>query len=68
MKYKSPKNVLELGTAIGYSSLFFSDYILPGGKITTFERDENYYEIAKKNIKNAGKEDKPERQHNIQKS
>ena len=57
MKYKAPKNILELGTAIGYSSLFFSEYILPGGKITTFERDEDYYDIAMRNIKNAGKED-----------
>ena len=56
MKYKAPENVLELGTAIGYSSLFFSDYILPGSRITTFERDENYYAIAKENIKKAGKE------------
>ena len=53
MKYKQPKNVLELGTAIGYSSLFFSDYIDQHGTITTFERDEFYYNIAQANIKKA---------------
>lgn len=58
MKYKAPANVLELGTAIGYSSLFFSDYIALNGHITTFEREEEYYRIAADNIKKAGKEDK----------
>ena len=33
LKYKAPKNILELGTAIGYSSIFFSGYIKNGGKI-----------------------------------
>ena len=53
LKYKPPVNILELGTAIGYSSLFFSDYVLPGGKIITFEREEEYYNIAIENIKRA---------------
>ena len=57
LKYKAPKNILELGTAIGYSSIFFSDYIIPGGKITTLEREDDYYAIALENIKKAGKED-----------
>ncbi len=57
LKYKPPKNILELGTAIGYSSIFFSDYILPGGKITTLEREQDYYEIASGNIQKSGKAD-----------
>ena len=57
LKYKAPKNILELGTAIGYSSIFFSDYILPGGKITTLEREDDYYTLATANIKKAGRED-----------
>ena len=56
LKYKAPKNILELGTAIGYSSIFFSDYILPGGKIITLEREDDYYNLAISNIKKAGKE------------
>ncbi|MBQ6894597.1 MAG: O-methyltransferase [Clostridia bacterium] len=56
LKYKAPKNILELGTAIGYSSIFFSDYILPGGKIITLEREDDYYNLAMSNIKKAGKE------------
>jgi len=31
MKYKQPGNMVELGTAIGYSSLFFSEYIKKDG-------------------------------------
>lgn len=57
LKYKAPKNILELGTAIGYSSIFFSGYIQSGGKITTLEREDDYYAIATENIKKAGKED-----------
>lgn len=56
LKYKPPKNIIELGTAIGYSSLFMSDYLSSGGHIITFEREKDYYEIAKSNIKRAGKE------------
>ena len=33
-----PKNILEIGTAVGYSSIFMSNYLAPGGKITTLER------------------------------
>lgn len=57
LKYKAPKNILELGTAIGYSSIFFSKYILEGGYITTLEREDDYYEIALSNIKKAEKQD-----------
>lgn len=57
LKYKAPKNIVELGTAIGYSSIFFSHYIQPGGKIITLEREKEYYDIACANIKRCGKED-----------
>ena len=60
LKYKKVKNIVELGTAIGYSSLFFSQYIEPDGKIITFEREKEYYDIAMKNIEDMGKEDKIE--------
>ena len=60
MKYKQPGNIVELGTAIGYSSLFFSDYIKSDCKIITFEREQEYYDIAQKNIALAGKENKIE--------
>jgi len=57
LRYKSPANIVELGTAIGYSSLFFSQYIKDGGKIITFEREKEYYDIAMSNISKMGKSD-----------
>ncbi|MBM7855519.1 putative O-methyltransferase YrrM [Desulfohalotomaculum tongense] len=49
------KNVLEIGTAIGYSTLWLAKAVLPrGGKITTLEINEPRYEAAKKNFKAAG--------------
>ncbi len=50
IKLKNVKNVLEIGTAIGYSSIgmALSD---PNLKITTIERDEKRYLEAIKNIK-----------------
>ena len=57
LEYKRPYRILEVGTAIGYSSLLFSEYLLPGGEIYTLEKDEKYAAIARENIKCAGKED-----------
>ena len=50
IKENNIKNVLEIGTAIGYSAIkiaLVDDYI----KITTIERDETRYNEAIKNIK-----------------
>lgn len=48
-KHHNPKNVLEIGTAYGYSAfLILSNCYC---KITTIELDQNKVEIAKKNIK-----------------
>ncbi|MBU1020930.1 MAG: O-methyltransferase, partial [Firmicutes bacterium] len=44
------KHVLEIGTAIGYSSIQMA---LSGCKVTTIERDEKMVELAKKNIETA---------------
>lgn len=55
MQYKRPEYIVELGTAIGYSSIFFSKYIPEHGKIITFEREADYYELAKENIAAANK-------------
>ena len=57
LDFKRPKRILEVGTAIGYSSIFFSEHIKKGGEIITLEKDENYAAIARENIKKAGKED-----------
>ena len=46
-----PNAILEIGTAVGYSAICFSKYLLDGGIIDTIERDHDRVEEAKKNIK-----------------
>ncbi|MDO4534799.1 MAG: O-methyltransferase [Clostridium perfringens] len=47
---KEPKKILELGTAIGYSSILMSRASKKECKITTIERNEEMVSLAKKNI------------------
>ena len=57
IKENNIKNILEIGTAIGYSAIkmcLVSDDI----KVTTIERDEERYNIAIKNIKEFKLEDR----------
>lgn len=53
---QKPKKILELGTAIGYSSILMN--IASNGKsiITTIEREKDMIDIAKKNIQDYGLE------------
>lgn len=53
---KQPTKILEVGTAIGYSSILFSGFLKPDGVIDTIERNEEMIELARKNIKLAGKQ------------
>ena len=58
LKNNPPKRILEIGTAVGYSAMCFSEFLSEGGKIDTIERDEERIEQAKINIKNVGVEEK----------
>ena len=51
------KNILEVGTAIGYSAIMMT-LCGPNIKVTTIERDEQRYLEAIKNIKKIGLEDR----------
>ena len=57
---QKPKEILEIGTAVGYSAMLMSEFLEEEGKITTIERFPYMSEIAKKNIKRASLEDKIE--------
>ena len=48
---KRPEKILEIGTAVGYSAMCFSEYLKDGGKIDTIERNRFMYDEALKNIK-----------------
>ena len=58
LKEVKPTKILEIGTAVGYSAMCFSEYLQEGGSIDTIERDEERITEAKINIKNVGVEDK----------
>ena len=58
LKDKKPKKILEIGTAVGYSAICFSQYLAEGGVIDTIEREEQRVIEAKENIKKAEVEDK----------
>lgn len=47
---KRPKRILELGTAIGYSSMIMCHCVNKNVKITTIERDNSMVAIARSNI------------------
>ena len=55
---KHPKEILELGTAIGYSAILMSECC--DAKITTIENYEKRIPIARDNFKKAGKQDQIE--------
>lgn len=55
---KKPNGILELGTAIGYSSILMSLSSNGKSNITTIERDKAMIEIAAKNIEKYGFRDK----------
>ncbi len=57
LKLKNPKEILEVGTAIGYSSIVMAS-TLDSCKITTIERREDMIELAKENIEKAKMSDR----------
>lgn len=58
LKEKKPSRILEIGTAVGYSAICFSEYLQEDGIIDTIERDEDRMLQAKENIKKAEVENK----------
>lgn len=52
-----PRNILEVGTAVGFSALLMSEYAPEGCRITTIEKYEKRIPVAKENFRRAGKED-----------
>ncbi|GAA3651230.1 O-methyltransferase [Asaccharospora irregularis] len=56
LKMKKPKRILEVGCAIGYSSIFFATVAGDDVEVITVERSEKMIEKAKNNIKLSGLE------------
>lgn len=58
LKEKPPQKILEIGTAVGYSAMCFSEFLKEKGLIDTIERDEERVKQAIENIKKVGVEEK----------
>lgn len=52
------KRILEIGTAVGYSAICFSEFLGKDGKIDTIEREKERVKEARENIKKVGIEEK----------
>ena len=58
LKNNKPKRILEIGTAVGYSAICFTQILEEDGIIDTIERDTKRVKEARENIKKAEVEDK----------
>ena len=58
IKNNPPKRILEIGTAVGYSAICFSEFLSENGVIDTIEREVERVKEAKINIKEVGVEEK----------
>ncbi len=55
---KKPKEILEIGCAVGFSAMLMSSFLQDGGKLTTIDRYPKMIEKAKANFLKMGYEDK----------
>ncbi len=58
LEKNKPNKILEIGTAVGYSAICFSEFLNENGKIDTIERDLGRVKQARENIKLTEVEDK----------
>lgn len=58
LKEVKPKRILEIGAAVGYSAMCFSEYLEENGEIDTIERDEERIKEAKMNFEKVGVKNK----------
>jgi len=58
LKEIKPERILEIGTAVGYSAMCFTNFLSENGVIDTIERDEERVKQARENIKKVEVEDK----------
>ena len=54
LKEINPRRILEIGTAVGYSAMCFTEFLGENGKIDTIEREADRVKEARENIKKVG--------------
>ena len=57
VKMNQPMKILEVGTAVGFSSLYMHKFQPEGGTVVTIERNEGRIKRAKENFSRAGVKD-----------
>ena len=57
LRIKEPENILEVGTAVGFSAILFTVYGPAGMKVDTIENDGERIVKARENIRLSGRED-----------
>lgn len=60
IQIKGAESILEVGTAIGYSSMIMASVISEKAKVYTIERNKNMIKLAKENLIKKGYQDKVE--------
>lgn len=58
LAYAKPKDILEVGTAVGFSALLMSEYGPEDCRITTVEKYEKRIPVARENFRRGGREDR----------
>jgi predicted O-methyltransferase YrrM len=51
------RNILEIGTLGGYSTIWLARAVVPGGRVVTLEADPRHAEVARANFTRAGLDD-----------
>lgn len=59
-KLSGAKNILEIGTLGGYSSIWLGRALPEGGRLVTLELEQSHAKVAEENIRKAGLENKVE--------
>ena len=54
LEIRKPESILEVGTAVGYSAINFSNHLRDNGKIVSIELKEEMANIARENIQKMG--------------
>lgn len=60
VQIQGARNILEIGTLGGYSTIWLARGLLSGGRVVTLEANEKHAEIARNNIERANLNDKIE--------
>ena len=58
LREEKPERILEIGTAVGYSAICFTEFLAENGVIDTIERETKRVKEARENIKKAEVEEK----------